>query len=56
MHKWVEENPHAVVETRYQQCLSLNIGVGTVRYRLIGLVILSNQLHHEVALTSKYSN
>lgn len=44
MYKYTEENPHEVVDTRPQQHFSVNIWVCIVVDRLIGAVILPDQL------------
>ncbi|RLU18806.1 hypothetical protein DMN91_009163 [Ooceraea biroi] len=43
-HVWADENPHAVVESRYQHRFSLNVWVGILKDRLIGPVFFPNRL------------
>lgn len=44
LHMWAEENPHAVVQTRYQNRFNINIWAGIVGNHLIGPFVLNNRL------------
>lgn len=40
MHVWVDENPQAIMESRYQVRFSLNIQMGILGDSLLGPVVL----------------
>jgi hypothetical protein len=45
LHVWDEENPHALVQTRYQQRFMVNVWAGIIGNHLIGPFILEQRLN-----------
>jgi hypothetical protein len=43
-HVWAEENPHTVVQSRYQQQFSINVWVGIIGDVLVGPHVLPQSL------------
>ena len=44
-HIWSDENPHFRQEVRFERQFSMNVWVGIVNDRLIGLYVLPNRLN-----------
>jgi len=49
-HVWADENPHATVESNFQQRFSVNVWCAVVDDQLIGLFILEGRLTGQVNL------
>lgn len=44
-HIWAEENPHAIVETKFQRRFSVNVWCGLINDKLVGPYILDGALN-----------
>ena len=49
-HVWADENPHATVESSFQQCFSVNVWCAVLDDQLIGSFILEGRLTGEAYL------